>query len=138
MQLQSVKYDNQHDFAWVANEDDHSVVLALLPVNFYEKCNDQGLDPRGWPFSCLPDFKQIVVTAVITSCPPACTSSAGMLSTPADFPFFSDCTVAYSSLRRMGWSSSVSLWGQFSTDGFPLIQITKLSVTTNKNEIRYI
>ena len=85
-----------------------SVVLALLPVNFYEKCNDQGLDPRGWPFSCLPDFKQIVVTAVITSSPPACTSSAGMLSTPADFPFFSDCTAASTSLQRMGWSSSVS------------------------------
>ena len=25
--------------------------------------------------------------------PPAWTSSAGMLSTPADFPFFNDCTV---------------------------------------------
>ena len=29
---------------------------------------------------------QIVVRAVITSSPPAWTSSAGMLSTPADFP----------------------------------------------------
>ena len=63
---------------------------------------------------------QIVVRAVITSCPPAWTSSAGMLSTPADFPFFSDCTVASTSLRRMGWSSSVSVWVQFSTDGSPL------------------
>ena len=33
---------------------------------------------------------QIVVTAMITSSPPAWTSSAGMLSTPADFPFFND------------------------------------------------
>ena len=32
---------------------------------------------------------QIVVRVVITSSPPAWTSSAGMLSTPADFPFFS-------------------------------------------------
>ena len=39
---------------------------------------------------------QIVVRAVITSFPPAWTSSAGMLSTPADFPFFSD---SYSSLH---------------------------------------
>ena len=31
---------------------------------------------------------QIVVRAVITPSPPAWTSSAGMLSTPADFPFF--------------------------------------------------
>ena len=63
---------------------------------------------------------QIVVRAVITSSQPAWTSSAGMLSTPADFPFFNDCTAASTSLRRMGWSSSVSAWGQFSTDGSPL------------------
>ena len=43
-----------------------------------------------------------------------------MLSTPADFPFFNDCTAASISLQRMGWSSSVSVWGQFSTDGSPL------------------
>ena len=63
---------------------------------------------------------QIVVRAVITSSPSAWTSSAGMLSTPADFPFFNDCTAASTSLQRMGWSSSVSAWVQFSTDGSPL------------------
>ena len=63
---------------------------------------------------------QIVVRAVITSSPLAWTSSAGMLSTPADFPYFNDCTAASTSLRRMGWSSSVSFWVQFSTDGSPL------------------
>ena len=63
---------------------------------------------------------QIVVRAVITSSPPAWTSSAGMLPTPADFPFFNDCTAASTSLRRLGWSSSVSVWVQFSTDGSPL------------------
>ena len=42
-----------------------------------------------------------------------------MLSTPADSPFFNDRTAASPSLRRMGWSSSVSVWGQFSTDGSP-------------------
>ena len=40
---------------------------------------------------------QIVVRAVITSSPPAWTSSAGMLSTPADFPFFNDRTAASTS-----------------------------------------
>ena len=63
---------------------------------------------------------QIVVRAVITSSPPAWTRSAGMLSIPADFPFFNDCTAASTSLRRMGWSSPVSVWGQFSTDGSPV------------------
>ena len=37
------------------DEADRSVVLALLQVAFLAKCDDQGLDPRGWPFSCLPD-----------------------------------------------------------------------------------
>ena len=32
-----------------------------------------------------------------------------MFSTPADFPFFNDCTAASTSLRRMGWSSSICL-----------------------------
>ena len=64
---------------------------------------------------------QIVMRAVITSSPPVGTSSAEILSTPADFPFFNDCTAASTSLRRMGWSSSLSVWGEFSTDGSPLV-----------------
>ena len=63
---------------------------------------------------------QIVMRAVITSSPSAWTRSAGMLSTPADFPFFNDCTAASITLRRMGWSSFLSVWRQFSTDGSPL------------------
>ena len=63
---------------------------------------------------------QIVVRAMITFSPPAWTSSAGMLSTLADFPFFNDCTAASISLRRMGWSCPVSVWRQFSTDGSPM------------------
>ena len=62
---------------------------------------------------------QIVMRVVIISSPPAWTSSAGMLSTPADFPFINDCTAASTSFQRIGWSSSVSVWGQFSTDGSP-------------------
>ena len=43
-----------------------------------------------------------------------------MLSTPADFSFFNDCYAASTSLRRMRWLSSVSVWEQFSADGSPL------------------
>ena len=32
--LQSVQYDLQHDFSWVTDEADRSVVLALLQVAF--------------------------------------------------------------------------------------------------------
>ena len=63
---------------------------------------------------------QIVVRAVITSSPPAWINSAGMLLTPADFPFFNNCTAAFTSLRRMMWLSSVCVWGQISPDGSSL------------------
>ena len=35
--VQSVQYDLQHDFAWVSDEADCSVVLALLKVAFLGK-----------------------------------------------------------------------------------------------------
>ena len=38
--LQSVQYNLQHDFAWVTDEADRSVVLALLQVAFLGKCDD--------------------------------------------------------------------------------------------------
>ena len=38
--LQPVQYDLQHDFAWVTDEADRSVVLALLQVAFLGKCDD--------------------------------------------------------------------------------------------------
>ena len=42
-------------FPWVADEADRSVALALQ-VAFLRKCDDSGLGPWGWPFSCLPDL----------------------------------------------------------------------------------
>ena len=38
--FQSVQYDARHDFAWVIDEADCSVVLALLQVAFLGKCDD--------------------------------------------------------------------------------------------------
>ena len=38
--LQSVSYDLQHDFPWMTNKNDCSVVLALLQVAFLGKCDD--------------------------------------------------------------------------------------------------
>ena len=38
--LQSVPCDLQHDFAWVTDEADRSVVLTLLQVVFLGKCDD--------------------------------------------------------------------------------------------------
>ena len=41
--LQSVQYDLQHDFAWVTDEADRSVVLTLLQVAFLGRC-----DAKNW------------------------------------------------------------------------------------------
>ena len=38
--LQSVQCDLQHDFAWLADEADRSVVLALLKVGLLGTCDD--------------------------------------------------------------------------------------------------
>ena len=38
--LQAVQNAFQHDFAWVADEANRSVVLALLQVVFLGKCDD--------------------------------------------------------------------------------------------------
>ena len=70
---------------------------------------------KGWV------HRQIFVRAVIASSPPTWTISARMFLAPADFPFFNDCTAASTSLRSMGWSSAVSVWEQFSIDGFALL-----------------
>ena len=56
MWLQSTQYELQHGFVWVTDEADRSVVLALLQVPFLGQCDDQGLGPWVWPFSCLPDL----------------------------------------------------------------------------------
>ena len=38
--LHSVQYDLQHDFAWMTDEADCSVVLALLQVAFLQNYDD--------------------------------------------------------------------------------------------------
>ena len=53
--------------------------------------------------------------------PPAWTHSAGMLSMPADFPFFSAMTAASTSSHRIGWCSSSGICGQSSTIGSPSV-----------------
>ena len=116
LRLLSVQYDLQHDFAWMADVVDRSAVLTLLRVACIEKSHDQGLGPRNWSFSCLPDLvahcreisKSFSSTCFDQFCWDALNSS------------FNNCITASTSLRRIGWSSSVSVWGQLRTDGSPL------------------
>ena len=101
-----VQYDLKHDFPWVADKADRSVVLALLQIAFLGKCDDQGLSPLGWPLSCVPDL-----VADCHECSEYCFSAYLDQSIPDDFPFFNDSTAAVTSLRRIGWPSFVSIWG---------------------------
>ena len=55
-QLPSVQYALKHDFAWLDDEAECLVVLALLQGALLGKCDDQGLGPQDWAFSCLPDL----------------------------------------------------------------------------------
>ena len=73
--LQFVQYDLQHDFAWVTDEADFSIVLALLQVAFLGKCDDQGLGSGVGHSPVCQSLLQIVVGAVFTSSPPTWTSS---------------------------------------------------------------
>ena len=67
------------------DEADFLVVLALLQVAFLVKFDSQRLGPRGWPFSSLPDLNaDCRERAVITSSPPAWTSSAYGMEISAD------------------------------------------------------
>ena len=104
----------------MTDEADCSLVLALLQVAFVGKCDDYGLGPWGWPFSILPDL--------IADCHK---SSGYILSTYLDqfcwnvvdsgqLPFLQSLYCGLHFFVRMGWSSSVSVWGQSSTDGSPL------------------
>ena len=107
--LQSAQYDHLHDFAWVTDKADRSIVPALLQVAFLGKCDDKGWVQGVCHSPICQILLQIIARAVITSSLPAWTNSAGMLSTPAHFLFFTVCTAASTSLRRIGWSSSVSV-----------------------------
>ena len=90
--------DFQHDFARMTDEADSSVVLAELYVALFRECNNQRLSPWGRPFSFSPD--------PVTDLREKHQSSAGILSTPADFPLFNDATAISISSRRIGCRSS--------------------------------
>ena len=64
---------------------------------------------------------QIVVRMSVMASAPAWINSAGMLSTPADFPIFSALTAASICSRRTGWCSSSGICGQSSTVGSPSV-----------------
>ena len=49
---------------------------------------------------------QIVVRMLVTASPPACISSAGMLSTSDDFPFFKDLTAASNFITK-NWEVNI-------------------------------
>ena len=98
----------QHHFAGMTDETDSSIVLEELQVALFRVCNNHGVGHS----PVLQILLQISVKTFIMVSPPACTSSAGILSTPADFPFFSDTTAISTSSRRIGRRSASGGWLQ--------------------------
>jgi len=96
---QSIQDDPEHHLACMA-QTDGPVVLAQLEVAFLRKHNDQRLRPWSWPLTRI--LLQTMVNMSTTDSPPCFNSSAGMLSTAADFPIFRDLTAASTSSRSFG------------------------------------
>ena len=71
LRLQSVQYDLQHDYAWVTDEADRSVVLALLQVAFVGNVTTRDWVRRVGHFLVCQILLQIVVGAVIMSSRPS-------------------------------------------------------------------
>ena len=106
----------QHDFAWMTDEADSSVVLVELQVALLgnvlisDWVHGVGHSP------VLQILLQIPVKHLLWSPRHAAwTSSADILSTPADFPLFSDATAISTSSRRIGCRFSSGGWLQSST-----------------------
>ena len=95
-----IQDDFQHDFALMTDEADRSVALAQLQVALL------GSESMGRPFSCSPNPVSYLYKISTIVSPRAGTGSAGILSTPADFSFFSDATAISTSSRRIGCRSS--------------------------------
>ena len=94
-----------------------SVVLALLRVSFFGSVITRDCDHGVISHILL----QTVVSTSIVWSRPACTSSAGMLSTHGAFPFFKALTASSTSSLRNGSGSSRAVFGQLRTAWSPTI-----------------
>ena len=117
--LQSVQYDLQHEFAWVTDQADRLVALTLLQVAlswevWWLKTGSTGLAILQSARSCCRLLWERWLHPLHLL-----DHFCWKLLTPAHFTFFNGCTAASTSVRRIGWSSSVSVWGQFNTDEPP-------------------
>ena len=82
----------------------------------FSKCDDHGICQS----TICQILLQIAVRLLVIASPPTCINSAGMLSTPADFPFFKDLTL---------------LVGQSSTAAFPLVWLLYNSAQYSVNQL---
>ena len=107
---QACIYDNIICKAEVGNKSSFDADTTFMQVVFFGS-----VITRDWVHVVghSPVFQillQIEVRMSTMASPPAWTNSAGMLSTPADFPIFSALAAAYTSSRRIGWCFSSGIW----------------------------
>ena len=100
LRFESVEYDLQRDFARLATEADlfYNFGTAVGCLSWEAWWPVTGSMGRAILLPARPCWILLWV---------AWTSSAGVLSTKADFPVFSEFTAASTSSRIMGWSSSL-------------------------------
>ena len=103
--VKPIQDDFQHGFAQMTDEADSSVVLAQLQDALFMECNNQRLSLCDRPFSCYrsllkhPSWAPRQLEQVVL----------GILSTPADFPLFSDATaISTSRSSSGGWLQSTT------------------------------
>ena len=90
--LQPIQDDFQHDFILMADEAAGSIVLEDLYAALYKESYNQRLSLWYRPLSCSPDFVTDLFSNTHHGLTAFLTISAGMLSAPTDFPFFSAAT----------------------------------------------
>ena len=85
----------------MADDADHLVILALLQIAFLGSVMTKDW-VQGIGYSPVYQILLLFVVRAVMTSQSAWTSSAGILSTPADFPFLNDCTAASTFLVKDG------------------------------------
>ena len=96
----------------MADEADRAVIVTLFEVSFLEESYYERLCPLLGHFPVFHATLQMMVSTLTISSPPVWISSAGMLSTPGDFPFLrAFMTSSTSDLRIVSsaWFSMLSM-----------------------------
>ena len=78
LRFEPVQDNSQHDFTWMTDEANISVILAELKFALFRECNNQRQSSWGWPFFCFTDLVTDLcqnISLGLPSCFILCTSN---------------------------------------------------------------